>query len=57
MIKVILPMGETKGDLKLKAAATVSAESRHRKIEPKSISFPIRTSTGRLAEIKEEVIK
>jgi hypothetical protein len=40
----------TKGDLKAKQAAMVSAGSRQRKIDPNSISLPILTSTGREAK-------
>lgn len=40
----------TKGDLKAKLAAMVSAGSKQRKIDPKSISLPILTSTGREAK-------
>ncbi len=39
----------TNGDLKAKLAAMVSAGSRQRKMAPNSMSFPMRTSTGRQA--------
>lgn len=39
----------TNGDLKARLAAMVSAGSRQRKMAPNSMSFPMRTSTGRQA--------
>ena len=44
------PNGATKGDLPLIQAAIVKAESRHLKTDPKIKSFPILTSTGKLAK-------
>ena len=44
------PNGDTKGDLPLIQAAIVKAESRHLKTAPKIKSFPILTSTGKLAK-------
>ena len=44
------PNGATKGDLPLIHAAIVKAESRHLKTDPKIKSFPILTSTGKLAK-------
>jgi len=51
----LLSKGVTNGDRPLNEAAIVSVGSTHRKIAPKRINFPIRTSTGNLNKNKELV--